>query len=744
MKKLFVMAMLACTIAAQAQEVDPKSKFGLDLQQHLSMNVNHSKALTRGAEEAPKVKVLVTLVPTAGITAADLEAVGCEVKWAMKSVASVTIAVDQLEALASIPGVRNINLPRKVELYNDGARKVVHVDEVADPKAAVAAGLPQEYDGSGVLVGIVDSGIDFRNIAFTDEKGVTRIQRAFTRKMTAEGEFDSFEAHTTPDDIIKAVPQKHTPHGSHVLGTMTGRELGNNMHGMAPKADIVAADCGLSEEEIVESMKLICEYAEQAKKPIAINMSLGSYEGCPDGWNAVSDAMVELTDNGTKPGVIFSLAAANNGDGHNYVHHTFTSDDEKLFLFCDTINQKPLEYQGYLVHEIHKPEKVMVWTDHLVDNKEEMLAIFDLVKKKMIEDPDTEIGVASLYPMVENGDTVFHFAETPETLLPVKRVITLRQLREILKLDKKYLSSINTCSDGVSKKNEMMFTVDGFKLRLFKDYYLGASFSYPAGTEILVGNFAGSNRRERFITLDGFDNTKTSTSDGSINLFACNTANITTGNYCITNKYTNIFDHERVFKNNNVNDVVEDSSYGYTFNKQRLAKPEILAPGTYISSTANNYNQSDFSEYGVLFDIYDESKPSSYFSSKVSVDGQDYWYLYAKGTSMAAPVTTGVIALWLQANPNLSVADVREILRHTSTPFKSTNPAYVGEELRSSEFGIIDALEGLKYIQANMTSISNVSDDQQHDDASPVYNLFGQPTQGQGFVVKNGRVVFVK
>ena len=42
-----------------------------------------------------------------------------------------------------------------------------------------------------------------------------------------------------------------------------------------------------------------------------------------------------------------------------------------------------------------------------------------------------------------------------------------------------------------------------------------------------------------------------------------------------------------------------------------------------------------------------------------------------------------------------------------------------------------------------VTGITNVNTDQKLSDA-PAYNLLGQPTQGQGFVVKNGRVVFVK
>ena len=103
-----------------------------------------------------------------------------------------------------------------------------------------------------------------------------------------------------------------------------------------------------------------------------------------------------------------------------------------------------------------------------------------------------------------------------------------------------------------------------------------------------------------------------------------------------------------------------------------------------------------------------------------------------------------VIALWLQANPNLSVADVREIIKETSTSFTS---AYADgdEKLRCSAFGIINALEGLKYIHANMTSISNVSDSQNDGDAR-IYTLDGHEVKGNpapGFYVKGGKKMVI-
>lgn len=73
------------------------------------------------------------------------------------------------------------------------------------------------------------------------------------------------------------------------------------------------------------------------------------------------------------------------------------------------------------------------------------------------------------------------------------------------------------------------------------------------------------------------------------------------------------------------------SSRGPT--RDERMKPEISAPGVNISAPkANSTNQ----------------------------------YVAYSGTSMATPYVSGVIALMLDANPGLSVAQVREILRTTA------------------------------------------------------------------------------
>ena len=61
---------------------------------------------------------------------------------------------------------------------------------------------------------------------------------------------------------------------------------------------------------------------------------------------------------------------------------------------------------------------------------------------------------------------------------------------------------------------------------------------------------------------------------------------------------------------------------------------------------------------------------------------------------MSAPVVTGAIALWMQANPNLSTADVREVLKNTS--YKD-GQVVTGDRTRWG-YGKLDVNAGMRYV----------------------------------------------
>ena len=109
-------------------------------------------------------------------------------------------------------------------------------------------------------------------------------------------------------------------------------------------------------------------------------------------------------------------------------------------------------------------------------------------------------------------------------------------------------------------------------------------------------------------------------------------------------------------------------------------KPTVAAPGHVIKSAMSQYGQS-FSA-----GAYDNV-------ASVRSGMRTYYYSAKSGTSMATPAVTGIVALWLEANPNLSPDDVKSIIRETST-----HDTFTGSEEWNTRWGYgkIDAYAGLK------------------------------------------------
>ncbi len=156
-------------------------------------------------------------------------------------------------------------------------------------------------------------------------------------------------------------------------------------------------------------------------------------------------------------------------------------------------------------------------------------------------------------------------------------------------------------------------------------------------------------------------------------------------------------------------DVSSFSSKGPTVDERR--KPDVLAPGSVITSSlpgTPNVLQS--------MPIVHENE----------VDGKKYYYGNMSGTSQAAPFVTGVLALWLQANPDLTPEMVKEVLEHNSI-----RDGFYGNEVPNNTFGAgkINAFAGLTYILGLTTDNENV----EHD----AMMVYPNPTVGEfniGFV----------
>ncbi len=216
------------------------------------------------------------------------------------------------------------------KLLSDTARLFHFVD----PVHAGSGGLSTGYTGKNVVIGYVDTGIEWRHPDFMYPDSTTRVYRywdqsVFTGTPPSPYGYGSVWDSTSIDDLTIGSIDNNV-HGSTVAGAGSGNAYANGTNlGMAPESIIVIVESDFSAPNWTLTVADACDYifsiADSLGVPAVINLSIGSYSGSHDGNDPASTAMEALLDE--KPGRIIVAAAGNSGlKGPYHQHGNVTSD----------------------------------------------------------------------------------------------------------------------------------------------------------------------------------------------------------------------------------------------------------------------------------------------------------------------------------------------------------------------------------------------------------------------------------
>ncbi|MDD6212272.1 MAG: S8 family serine peptidase [Clostridiales bacterium] len=153
-----------------------------------------------------------------------------------------------------------------------------------------------DLSGIGVLVAVLDTGIDVQHPDFFRENGTSRVlffwdqEAAGTPPMGFRrgSEYTAEDITANPDIGAKF----GTGHGTGVLGIAAGngRASGGRYRGIAWESDILAVNLAAPEEngfprtiELMEAVEYVMRKAQELNRPIAINISLGNNYGSHEG-----------------------------------------------------------------------------------------------------------------------------------------------------------------------------------------------------------------------------------------------------------------------------------------------------------------------------------------------------------------------------------------------------------------------------------------------------------------------------
>jgi subtilisin family serine protease len=299
-------------------------------------------AITRSGS-LTNVAVIVSL---AGANTDQLKNAGFAIQAQVGEIATLELDVDQLPKLASLASVRKIFAATLRHPLNDRARQSIGIDNSAGQRVVSQV-------GRGVVVGIIDTGIDFRHLDFTKPGSSgheTRIKALLdmtvydsqstnrTWNYALAGQLETIGHLYTPADLnsalqlAKPADQNADPvkqrdkngHGTHVAATAAGNGLSSPTPGvyagMAPEADLIIVKASRQNDgkdtfrttDIINALEFIKQKAAELGEPFVINLSLGSQGGPHDGTNQDERAIDTLVNGAS--GRAVCVAAGNEGD----------------------------------------------------------------------------------------------------------------------------------------------------------------------------------------------------------------------------------------------------------------------------------------------------------------------------------------------------------------------------------------------------------------------------------------------
>lgn len=619
---------------------------------------------------------------------------GYEIENELGRIVIARLTAPEMEAVAELDEVVQVSLGFEAEPMMRVARKTTKVDDVH--KANASSGLSHGYTGEGVIVGMMDTGLDPNHLNFRDAAGNLRIKNYWEIK----GADGSVVLYDTPEKIgAFETDLRQETHATHVLGIMAGSHnarpgSGNGMvatlnglgkpsvsasninpyYGVAKDAEMSVCSGTLENNNITIAAGRFRDYVKSTGKPGVLNFSLGNQRGPHDGTDASSLALADVGKD-----VLICMSAGNEGNANISLSKTLTASDKTVRTFVST----GLAGNGYLDIWSSGPQTLKV-----------TFAAINLTNGNIVG--TFEIPTPSSFSYI--GGTSVRYSNVVKN---AQFGNTFGQSSFI-----GYSANLNTANN---------------RYDVYLTFELSGSNANTAAAIIVEGT--DGNKIDMYGSMvlrsNGMAGYLDGTPTNSINGLACGDNILVVGAYVNSNPYMTL-GGENSWSSTTYpqGGIAAFSSYGHTFQGRQL--PDVVGPGMGMISSYNSYYVRDEINNYVTKGLANpvntkteaqlrteaESGYSVWINSPDKKDPDDmktplknYWGEMS-GTSMSSPFVAGVLALWSQAaaekGVRLSMDDVKKVIAATADKdeFTAQQPERWG-------MGKINALAGLKYILAN-------------------------------------------
>lgn len=203
--------------------------------------------------------------------------------------------------------------------------------------------------GQGVLIGVIDTGIDYRHEAFIKEDGTSKVLYIWDqsiRSVEPQSDFIPFGTAYTKEQINQALtseePLSIVPsmdvvgHGTYLAGIAAGnRKEQDGFSGVVPDAELVVVKMKqakrwlkefwktpeeaitFQKNDFIMGLNFLIEISRRENRPISILIGIGTSQGAHDERGALSRYISTLA---LRDGICISIAGGNEGNtGHHYM-----------------------------------------------------------------------------------------------------------------------------------------------------------------------------------------------------------------------------------------------------------------------------------------------------------------------------------------------------------------------------------------------------------------------------------------
>lgn len=644
-------------------------------------------------------RLLTAFVRIDGNAAEVLRQYGCKELARVRDISIAAIPLSSLGALSCGRQVKRIETGRRCSIQMDTTRLVVNAEKVY-----TGEGLSQSYTGHGVVVGVQDIGFDLTHPNFySADMRQYRIKALWDQlsRDTIGSTLYVGRDYVGREALLKLrhpIDGETQTHGTHTAGIAAGSGAEGNgdispYRGMACDADLVLVDNAADNASLIDPKDyykftyatdaLGFKYIFDYAERMHQPCVINFSEGSSQDFHGYDQLYYELLAKLIGPGRIIVSSAGNDGARNSYIHKNIGKERAGAFIMG---NEKRFSCTA-------KSKQTFTFR----------VSVYDNVASPQIVDIST-VNVCNAQDSLLTDSLLIGGKKYIWRVLAYPNSYDARETAYDFQI-----SSPSKLGDSPQVSLQVMGRDADIEL------YRMSGYMFPHSLDPVLD--AGNCRYTIFSPSSSPDV-------------------ICVGSTSYRTQFVNYLGEKKVYDSGQKGIRSAFSAMGPTLDGR--IKPDVMAPG-----------QNIISSYSTFF-INNPKNVNASVKSDVrhfEYNGRTYAWNANAGTSMSAPVVTGAIALWLQADPTLTPADCLEIFAKTCSHY-DTSLSYPNNLYG---YGQIDVAAGLREVlrrkALGINTIGQKKVSEQYDNR--IYLLDGRyvgtsdANLPKGIYIRNGKK-FVK